>query len=52
MSDQADVYRGYLLVRLAKIGTEWDITKKMMDLKATKKLIFSLFFLYFILFVI
>jgi len=28
-----DFYRGYLLVRLAKIGTEWDICEKMMALK-------------------
>jgi DNA-binding Lrp family transcriptional regulator len=28
MSD--DYYRGYLLVRLAKIGTEWEISDKMM----------------------
>jgi DNA-binding Lrp family transcriptional regulator len=26
----SDFYRGYLLVRLAKIGTEWDISEKMM----------------------
>ena len=31
MSDQ-DFYRGYLLVRLAKIGTEWDISNRMMKM--------------------
>ena len=27
-----DFYRGYLLVRLAKIGTEWSISNKMMEM--------------------
>ena len=30
MSD--DFYRGYLLVRLAKIGSEWAISNKMMEM--------------------
>jgi len=29
-------YRGYILVRLAKIGAEYDITEKMMKLKDPK----------------
>ena len=32
MSEE-DFYRGYLLIRLARIGTEWDITGKMMQLE-------------------
>ena len=37
MNDQEDYYRGYLLVRLAKIGTEWDISEMMMKLKDEDK---------------
>ena len=37
MSDEVDFYRGYLLVRLARIGTEWDITNKMMNLEDPEK---------------
>jgi len=28
-------YRGYILVRLKRIGAEWDVVKKMRDLKST-----------------
>ena len=27
-----DYYRGYLLIRLASIGTEWEISDKLMEL--------------------
>lgn len=27
-----DLYRGYLLIRLARIGTEWEISEKMMKM--------------------
>jgi DNA-binding Lrp family transcriptional regulator len=27
-------YRGYVLARLSRIGTEWEITEKVMNLKA------------------
>ncbi|SRR6056297_3451365 len=37
MSQEGDYYRGYLLVRLARIGTEWDITDKMMGMEDPDK---------------
>ena len=29
-------YRGYILIRLRVIGTEWDVVKKLTGLKSTK----------------
>ena len=29
-------YRGYILIRLRAIGTEWDVVKKLTDLKSTE----------------
>jgi len=29
-------YRGYILCRLKKIGTEWDVVEKVKDLKSTE----------------
>jgi hypothetical protein len=29
-------YRGYVLIRLSKIGTEWEISEKMMKMKDPK----------------
>jgi len=28
-------YRGYILIRLRVIGTEWDVVRKLTDLKST-----------------
>ncbi|KKK45953.1 MAG: hypothetical protein Lokiarch_05400 [Candidatus Lokiarchaeum sp. GC14_75] len=30
-------YRGYILVRLAKLGSEWDVVNKLNGLKATEE---------------
>lgn len=27
-------YRGYILIRLSKIGTEWDVVEKLMSMKS------------------
>ena len=32
-----DVYRGYLLIRLSKIGIEWDISEKIMKFQDKEK---------------
>ncbi len=29
-------YRGYILIRLRVIGTEWDVVRKLTDLKSTE----------------